>query len=287
MQVAGMSGRRCLVTGASQGIGRVTAVTLARMGADVSIVVRNKEKGEEVVAEARQAAADAGAKGEVDLFLCDLSSMAAVRGLAAEFKARHDKLHVLVNNAGAMNATRKVTTEGFELTFATNHLAYFLLTELLRDLLVKSAPSRIVSVASEAHRRGHVDFDDLQAERAYSGVAVYSTSKLMNILWTYELARRLEGTGVTANTLHPGVVRTGFGKNDPGFFRWVFKIGGLFFIGPEKGAQTQIHLATAPELAEVTGKYFDRSKEKRSSLASHDQATQRRLWDVSTQLLGL
>jgi NAD(P)-dependent dehydrogenase (short-subunit alcohol dehydrogenase family) len=286
-----LSGKTCLVTGASNGIGKVTARELARMGAQVVVVARNPTRAEAAVAEIRR---DSGSE-RVALMLADLSSQAEIRRLAAEFLAKHDALHVLVNNAGAMHTSRTLTVDGYETTFATNHLAYFLLTHLLLDCIKASArggsASRIVNVSSRAHQRSTLDFDDLNAERGYSIATAYGRSKLANVLFTYELARRLEGANVTANALHPGVVRTGFGKNSGGLLGNIVKVGisgvGLFFIGPDKGAETSVYLASSPEVEGVTGKYFARSREAPSSDASHDREAARRLWEISEQLCGL
>jgi NAD(P)-dependent dehydrogenase (short-subunit alcohol dehydrogenase family) len=286
-----MRGKTCLVTGASNGIGKVTARELARMGARVVMVARTRERAESALSEIKQATAS----GQVELLLADLSSQAEIRPLAAAVLSRYDSLHVLVNNAGAMHTSRTVTVDGYETTFATNHLAYFLLTHLLLDRIKASSragsEARIINVSSRAHARSPLDFDDLHAERGYSIARVYGRSKLANVLFTYELARRLEGTGVTANALHPGVVRTGFGKNSGGLLGNVVRVGisgvGLFFMSPEKGAETSIYLATSPEVEGVTGKYFVRSREASSSAASHDREAARRLWEVSEQLCGI
>ncbi len=272
-----MTGRVCLVTGATQGIGKITAGQLVKLGAEVTIVARSEERG-------RAAAKEIGA----ELLLADLSLLADVRRLAADFKAKHDKLHVLVNNAGAINQTRKLTAEGLEVTFATNHLAYFLLTHELRPLLeAAGAPgrtARIVNVASQAHHRARFDIDDLQAERSYAAMTAYGNSKLCNILYTYALARRLKGKPVTANCLHPGVVATGFGRNDPGLFRLAVLLARPFLLTPEKGARTSIYVASSPEVEGVSGEYFDKCRPRRSSRLSHDEALQERLWDRSVAL---
>ena len=280
-----LSGRVCLVTGATQGIGKVTALELARRGADVLIVARDPARGAAAVEAIREA-------GKCELLLADLSKMSDVRALADEVTRRRDRLHVLVNNAGAMHTHRKVTAEGLETTFATNHLAYFLLTQRLLPLLERGGTperkARIVNVASAAHLRGQLDFDDLQRERgSYGGpMAQYSASKLMNIMFTYELARRLAGKHVTANCLHPGVVATGFGRNDEGWLKSLIRIGSVFFISPEKGAETSIYLATSEDVEGVSGKYFDKCRPRHSSRASYDEAAQRRLWDYSESLLA-
>jgi NAD(P)-dependent dehydrogenase (short-subunit alcohol dehydrogenase family) len=247
------------------------------------MVARDKAKGEAVRAEIQSAAPGS----QVDLLLADLSSMQEVRKVAEEFKAKYKRLDVLVNNAGAIFTERQVTPEGFELTFATNHLSGFLLTNLLLDVLKASAPARIVNVASEAHKSGRVDFDDLQSEKSFLSFRVYGTSKLMNILFTNELTRRLEGTGVTANSLHPGVVGSNFGKNTSGIFRLGVMIAQPFMISSKKGAETSIYLASAPEVAGVSGKYFSRKRPKRPRRVATNPEIAKHLWEVSEKLAGL
>ena len=278
-----MHGKTVLVTGATQGIGRVTARELARQGATTVLVARDRARGEAVVAEIQQQTGNQA----VSLLIADLSSQASIRALAEAFTAKHDALHVLVNNAGSIFIPRQTTVDGLEMTFATNHLGYFLLTHLLLDVLRASAPARIVNVASAAHRRATLDFDDLQSERGYSGMGAYSRSKLANILYTYELARRLEGSGVTANCLHPGVVRTGFGRNTQGIFKLGVKLIAPFMLSDEQGADTSIYLASAPEVEGVTGKYFAKREAIRSNPQSHDRAAAERLWDISLEMCGL
>jgi NAD(P)-dependent dehydrogenase (short-subunit alcohol dehydrogenase family) len=278
-----MDGRVCLVTGASSGIGRETALALARMGATVVVHGRDPRRS----AEAADAVREASPRGEVDLLVADLSSQAEVRRLAAEVLDRHDALHVLVNNAGAIRTRREVTVDGLDQTFALNHLAYFLLTQLLLDRLQASAPARIVNVSSAAHARAELDFDDLQNERRY-GMGVYGQSKLANVLFTYELARRIDGSGVTANCLHPGVVGTRFGLGNTGPKGWAAWLANRVVrpvaLSPAKGARTSIYLATTPDVEGVSGRYFARSKAIASSQASYDEESARRLWDVSEQL---
>lgn len=278
-----MKDKVVLITGATNGIGRVAALELAKMGARVVIVGRSREKTEAV----RQEILAAG--GNADSLLADLSALDEVRRLAAEFRARYDRLDVLVNNAGAIFARRQATADGYEMTFALNHLNYFLLTHLLLDVLKASAPARIVNVSSDAHRSAQMNFDDLQHENSYgmSGFQAYGRSKLANVLFTYELARRLAGTSVTANALHPGFVATGFGRNMPGLMNRVMGIMHRFAITPEQGAQTLIYLASSPEVEGVTGKYFDKNRPVRSSPASYDETAQKRLWDISERLAGL
>ncbi|HJM76453.1 MAG TPA: SDR family oxidoreductase [Dehalococcoidia bacterium] len=280
-----MEGRVCLVTGASSGIGRETALALARMGA--TVVMHGRDPGRS--AAAADAVREASPRGDVDLVVADLSSQAGVRHLAAEVLARHDSLHVLVNNAGVIRTRREITVDGLEQTFALNHLAYFLLTELLLDRLRASAPARIVNVSSAAHARARLDFNDLQNERRY-GMGVYGQSKLANVLFTYELARRLEGSEVTANCLHPGVVGTRFGLANTGPMGralWLAnRLTRLLALSSAKGARTSIHLATSPEVDGVSGRYFAKSKAIASSEASYDEESARRLWEASEQLVA-
>ena len=278
-----MDGRVCLVTGATSGIGRETALELARRGATVALVARDPVRGEGTLAEVKRAAAGAPPL----LFRADLGSLPDVRRLAGEVSHRLPRLDVLVNNAGAIHMERKRSADGHEMTFAVNHLAPFLLTNLLLPKLRASAPARVVNVASDAHRPATLDLDDLMGERSYRGMRAYSQSKLANVLFTYELARRLDGTGVTTNALHPGVVATGFGRNDPGWLRVAVRLLSPFLLDARRGAATTLHVATAPELEGVTGRYFARSREADSSPASHDREAQRRLWEASERLTGL
>lgn len=280
--MADLTGKRVLVTGATAGIGKETARALAKQGAHVVIVGRSEEKTRAVVGELVAAAPGA----QVDFLLADLSSMAAVRQLAQDFLARWDTLHVLVNNAGGINMKREVTSDGFERTFATNHLSYFLLTNLLLPALEKGAPSRIVNVASDAHRGQAIDWSDLQAEKSYVQFKVYGRSKLMNILFTRELARRVKDKGITANALHPGVVATSF-LAKPGFWGVVGKVAGLFMITPEQGAQTSIYLSSSPDVEGVTGGYYAKSKPRTPTREAEDDEAARRLWALSEELVGL
>jgi NAD(P)-dependent dehydrogenase (short-subunit alcohol dehydrogenase family) len=222
----------------------------------------------------------------VDGLVADLSVMAEVRKLAESFKTKYDRLDVLINNAGAVFARRRTTEDGYEMTFALNHLSYFLLTNLLLDLLKASAPSRIINVSSDAHRAPRTfDFDNLNGRKyGAGGYMAYGQSKLANILFTYELARRLEGTGVTANVLHPGFVATGFGRNVPGMMSRIMGLLHRFALSPEAGARTTIYLASSPEVEGVSGKYFDKSKAASSSKGSHDREAQRRLWEISEEM---
>lgn len=277
-----MRGKTVLITGGTNGIGRATATGLAAMGARVGITGRDRARAEEAAA----AIASASGNPAVDVFVADLSLQAEVRRLAAEVLAAYPRLDVLVNNVGGSWDTRHVTTDGLEHTFALNHLAPFLLAGLLLERLQQSAPARVVTVASGAHTSGRIDFDDLQGERSWSGSRAYSQSKLASVLFTHELARRLQGTGVTANALHPGVVRTSFGAEDPGVVqRLMVPFIRGFMKTPEQGAATSIYLASAPGLDQVTGQYFADSKPKRSSKASYDEAVAARLWHVSAGLV--
>jgi len=275
-----MTGKTCLVTGANSGIGKVTARRLAEMGGRVVMVCRSRERGQRSLDEIRRSNGDA----RLELLCCDLSSQKAIRNLAMEFIERYDRLHVLVNNAGLMMRRRALTEDGLESTFAVNHLAYFLLTNLLLDVIKISAPARIVNVASIAHMTGTINFDDLQCEKSYSGMVAYRQSKLANILFTYELARRLERTRVTVNCLHPGVIATNIARDMPKVVDLALR---AFFSSPEKGADTTVYLASSPEVEGVTGKYFDDLEETRSNEESYNKDVARRLWEVSARLAGL
>ncbi len=280
-QGSNMRGKICLVTGGTSGNGKATALGLARLGAAVVIVTRDPGRGANTVAEIKRQSGNQA----VEFLTADLTSQQSIRALADEFKRTHRQLHVLVNNAGGV-FPRTRTVDGLEKTFALNHLAYFLLTELLLDFLKGSAPARIVSVSSGAERGGKIDFADLQGDKRYRAMRAYCQSKLANVLWTYELARRLQGSGVTANCFHPGVVATSFGGGIS-LFRWFYRVARRFVRTPEKGAETAIYLASSPEVEGVTGKYFYDCKPIQSSARSYDQATARRLWQVSAQLTGL
>lgn len=279
-----MAGKTVLVTGGTGGIGRATATGLAALGARVGITGRDQARTR---AAADEIAAETG-NPAVDAFAADLSVQAEVRRLGAEVLAAYPRLDVLVNNAGGFWRSRQVTADGLERTFALNHLAPFLLTDLLLDRLKAGTPSRIVTVSSAVHSMGKLDFDNLQGERGYSAQQAYGQSKLANIMFTYDLAHRLEGSGVTATTLHPGVVRTALGAEEPTPM-WKFMTTAMrpFLRTPEQGADTVIYLASAPELAEVSGRYFIDRKPKNSSKASYDTAAAVRLRQVSAELVGL
>ena len=279
----GIAGRTCMITGATSGIGRATALELARRGAELVLVCRDRARADAVVAEIRTATG----KGNVEVMLADLSSQQAIRQLARDYLATSRPLHVLLNNAGVVNLQRTLTCDGIETVFAVNHLAYFLLTNLLLDRLKASVPARIVNVASDAHRFGAMNFDDLGGTHGYRTMRIYGQSKLANILFTYELARRLEGSGVTVNCLHPGAVATGLGKNNGGWAKVVIGMLRPFFRTPESGAATSIYLAASAEVEGISGKYFSNGKETRSSKASYDAAAARRLWEISAQMTRL
>ncbi|HET9646908.1 MAG TPA: SDR family oxidoreductase [Microlunatus sp.] len=286
---APMTGKTVLVTGASGGIGKATALGLATMGARLAITGRNRARVEDAAREIRGAGG-----GQVDMFVADLSSQAEVRRLAEEVHQTLPRIDVLVNNVGGYWNTRHVTADGLERTFALNHLAAFLLTNLLLPQLRETAPARVVTVSSNAQALGRIDFDDLQAAASYSGSKAYNQSKLANVLFTYELARRLQATSsgdravVTANALHPGVVSTSFGAEDPASVQRIF----IPFLRPlmktpTQGAATSIRLASAPELEQVSGRFFADRNPKKSSKASYDEAAAARLWQVSADLVGL
>jgi NAD(P)-dependent dehydrogenase (short-subunit alcohol dehydrogenase family) len=279
----GMEGKVVLITGGTSGIGRAAATALAAMGAEVAVTGRSRQRGEAAVEEIR----DTSGNERVSLMLADLAVQTEVRGLAEEFRERYDRLDVLVNNAGIIQSKRTETPDGLELTLAVNHLAPFLLTNLLLDLLKESAPSPIITVSSEARRGAQIDFEDLQSERRYRAFKVYGMTKLANILFTYELAERLEGTGVVANCLHPGGVNTNFGTNNRSFGTLLFRAFKPFMRTPEQGADTIVYLAISPEAGKMTGRYLTDRKVVSSFNEPHDEATQKRLWEVSEKLTNL
>jgi NAD(P)-dependent dehydrogenase (short-subunit alcohol dehydrogenase family) len=279
----GMGEKVCLITGATSGIGKATAMGLANMGASVVMVGRDRGRGEAALADIKEKCPNAS----VDLMLANVSSQEEIRRLADEFKEAYPRLDVLINNAGVIRSKRITTADGLEMTFAVNYLAYFLLTKLLLDVLKASAPSRIVNVASGDHSNGTIDFDDLQGEKGYKVAKAYSQSKLATVLFTYELARRLEGTGVTANCLHPGVVGTNLGSGVSGVFGFMVRAMTPLMKSPEKGAETSIYLASSPEVESLSGRYFVKKAEARSSDVSYDERIARRLWEVSAELTKL
>ncbi len=279
-----MQGKICLITGGTNGIGKSTAMGLARMGATVVIVGHNAERSARAVGEIRAAAAG---NSSVDALLADLSSQQEIRRLAEAVKSRYPRLNVLVNNAGGMFQKREVTVDGLEMNFAYNHLAYFLLTNLLLDTLIASAPARIINVTSQMYKGNKINFSDLQSERSYNRMKNYGSSKLANILFTIELARRLEGTGVTVNAVHPGMVNSGFYKNEHNtdlLSKAMAALTPLMTRTPEKGAETSIYLASSPEVEGVTGKYFVDCKPVSLAPEATDLNAARKLWEVSAEL---
>jgi NAD(P)-dependent dehydrogenase (short-subunit alcohol dehydrogenase family) len=278
-----MAGKTVVITGGSSGIGRATAVALSKMGAKVFITARDIGRGR---AASDGIGTESGNPAELVLF--DLASLASVRQGAAEILERADRIDVLVNNAGIVLSDRTETTDGFEQTFAVNHLGPFLLTKLLRDRLVESSPSRVVNVASTAHKsaRSGLDFEDLQSRRGYKAMKAYGRSKLANIYFNTELARRLVGTGVTANCLHPGTVATGYGRDGDthGLFAFGLRIASPFFLSPAKGALTSVYLSSSEEVVGVSGKYFVKCREHTTSRAASDLQAAERLWQLSEEL---
>jgi retinol dehydrogenase 14 len=278
-----MAGKTVLVTGGTGGLGKAAAIRLASMGAHVGITGRDPERAEGAAAAIR----DASANSAVDVFVADMSSQSEVRRLAEEVLAAYPRLDVLLNNVGGFWSHRHVTADGLEHTFALNHLAPFLLTSLLSDRLIASAPSRVVTVSSGAQSMGRIDFEDLMGERKYSGQRAYNQSKLANVMFTYELARRFEGTGVTATVLHPGMTNTAFSGEDPSrVFAPVVAILRPFMKSPERGADTPFYLASSPDVEGISGRYFANQTAKKSNAASYDAATTARLWQVSADLVA-
>jgi NAD(P)-dependent dehydrogenase (short-subunit alcohol dehydrogenase family) len=277
-----LENKTCLVTGASSGIGKATALGLARMGASVALVCRNPKRGEKTLRWIRKKSQNEA----VHLLLGDLSRQQDIFDIATDFKHRFDRLDVLINNAGVVTRKRRLTPEGFELQFFVNHLAYYLLTGSLLEVLKRSAPSRIVNVASTAHSRGVLEFDNLQGEKRYNGWQQYSNTKLANIVFTYELARRLTGSGVTANCLHPGVIHTNLMSSYSRIINWTWHLLQWFFKNPDEGAETPLYLASSPEVQDVSGGYFKYCAPLGSSPESCDRDTQRHLWAASEELTG-
>lgn len=281
---ASMEGKIALITGATSGIGKASAAGLATLGATVVLVARNEQKG----LAARDELRTQSGNPQVDVLIADLSSQRSVRELAASYQQRYGQLHVLINNAGGIFFRRETTPDGLELTFALDHLAYFLLTNLLLERLTDSAPARIINVSSNAEASGRINFDDLQATERYGAFPVYAQAKLANLLFTYELARRMEGSGVTVNAVRPGPVATNFGGSGSS---WLNRLVPLIFrtIGkpPEVAAETVVMLASAPEVARLNGKAFYERREQQTSARSHDPVVQQRLWNLSAALTGL
>ena len=277
-----MTGKVCIVTGATSGIGEKTACQLAELNAVVVVVGRSPEKCSMVSEEIKRTTGNTS----VSALVADLSSQGEIRRAVDEFKGRFSRLDVLVNGAGAVFMSRRLSADGIEMTFALNHLGYFLLTNLLLDVLKASAPARIINLTSAIHSHASLDFNDLQKQHGFSGLQAYSQSKLANLLFTFELARRLEGTQVTVNALHPGFVATGFGQNNAGFLKplvSLFRMGG---ISPEEAARNVIYLASSPEVEGITGSYFAKDRTV-TSLLSYEEQTARLLWDVSVEMTGL
>ena len=280
-----LTGRTILITGGNSGIGQATAAALAAAGATVVVTARNRSKGERAVADIRRTVPDAS----IELAELDLARLASVRQFAKGFLRNHPRLDVLILNAGLTASKRQLTEDGLEMLFQVNHLGHFLLTQLLRDRLVASAPARVVVVASVAHKQARgLDFEDLQSQRGYRGMRTYARSKLANILFTRELARRLEGTGVTANALHPGTVRTGWGgEGEAGrLLGFGLATARWFFLSPEQGARTSVYLAASPDVEGRTGGYYVRRRLATPSAAARDDEAARRLWDVSEELVS-
>jgi retinol dehydrogenase-14 len=284
MAGSSMSDKTVLITGGTGGIGKAAALGLASMGARVGITGRDRVRAEHAAA----AIADESGNPAVDVFVADMSSQAEVRRLASEILAAYPQLDVLLNNVGGFWAHRHLTADGLEHTFALNHLAPFLLTNLLLERLITSAPARVVTVSSGAHAMGRIDFDDLMGEHEYSGQRAYNQSKLANVMFTYELARRLEGTGVTATALHPGMTNTSFSTEDPHrrMVPIVFMVR-PFMKSPKKGADTAVYLAGSPEVEGVTGRYYVNRKTTKSEESSYNTATTNQLWRVSADHVGI
>ena len=278
-----MKDKICIITGATSGMGLATAAALAGKGTTLGLVCRDRSKGEIVVKEI----AEKTKNNKIELFIADLSSQAEIRKLANEIKIKFPKIDVLVNNAGGINPKRITSTDGFELTFAVNHLAYFLLTNLLLENLKGAPKARIISVASIASNYGKINFNDLNFRKKYYSFMTYSQSKLANIIFTYELANRLKGTNVTANCLHPGMVKTRFAISMNNYFGLFWKLFNPFLITAEKGAETSIWLASSPEVEGISGKYFKEKKEIKSIKSSYNIEIQQKLWEVSEKLTGL
>jgi NAD(P)-dependent dehydrogenase (short-subunit alcohol dehydrogenase family) len=275
-------GKTCMITGANSGIGKAAASGLAKMGAKIVMVCRDASRGEDARTEILRAS---GARSEdVSLMVADLASLESVRKLASDFLQTKQPLHVLMNNAGLILGKRTVTKDGLETTFVVNYLSHFLLTGLLLGTLKANAPSRIINVSSDAHTGGHIDFDDLQEEKSYSALRSYSQSKLAQVLFTFELAKKLQGTGVTVDAVHPGVVATNWGTHSAGLLGIGVRLAHPFMMGAEKGADTLVYLASSPQVVDVTGKYFTKRRAVPSSKESTDEPAAKRLWDVSLKL---
>lgn len=278
-----MNGKICLITGANSGIGKVTALELAKLGAKVVMFCRDPKKGKDALAEIKEKSRN----DTVDLMIADLASLNSVRQFVKDFKIKYKNLHILINNAGVHLPTRELSVDGYEMMFAVNHLGHFLLTNLLLDIIKASAPARIINVSSEAHIFGNIDFEDLNLDKKFEEFRAYGRSKFANILFTYELSRRLEETGITVNCLHPGMVRTNLSRHSKMVQNAIKKAPPGLVISAEEGARTTIYLATSSEVENVTGKYFDNLKIKKSTRRSYDLNLQRKLWEVSEKLTKL
>ena len=280
-----MQGKTVVITGGTSGIGEVAALNLAGQGARIVLIARDSARGEATLAKLRQANPSA----QHTAYYGDLSVIADMKRVAQAVASNEARIDVLINNAGAVFLARKVSADGLEMTFATNHMAYFVVTNILLDRLKATPGARIVSTASDAHKSGKLDFDDLQSEKSYSSFRVYGTSKLCNILFTRELARRLDGTSVTANCLHPGFVGTRFGQNNASniFLKLLARGIMAFGLSPEEGAKTIIHLASSPDVATISGEYFYKCKVDEPTQAAQDDAAAKRLWEVSSKLSGV
>ncbi|MHA2121128.1 MAG: SDR family oxidoreductase [Promethearchaeota archaeon] len=274
-----MKGKICIVTGANSGIGKATAMGLAKMGTTIVMVCRNKERGEKALNEIKEEISNTS----IDLMLADLSSQKEIYNFVRDYKTRYQKLHVLINNAGVNLSKRSMTEDGIETTFAVNTLAPYLLNNLLMDVLQNSSPARIVNVVSSVHARS-INFDDLYGEKHYHQLKSYSQSKLATILLTYELARRIEGTGVTINCVHPGYVKTNMVRNFRKFVKYFYHLVGLFLSSPKRGAKASIYLASSPEVEDVNGKFFNKRKETKTNKASYDKDLAQRVWKLCEDL---
>ena len=273
-----MHGKIVMITGANSGIGKQTAKVLAEKGATIIMICRNKERGENALKDLKEKTNS----DKIELILADLADPIAIQNAVTQFKEKYDKLDVLINNAGLVLSKKKITSLGYEKTFAVNHLGHFLLTNLLLDILIKSAPSRIINVSSGVHTTANLDFEDINLSSKYRGFRAYANSKLANLLFTYELARRLKGTGIIVNALHPGFVRSNFGRRGRKLYtRILFDIARIFAISVKKGAKTSIYLASSPEVKNIMGKYFVKSKPTNSSKMSYDKEAQKKLWQLS------
>ncbi|NVM00880.1 MAG: SDR family oxidoreductase [Candidatus Helarchaeota archaeon] len=274
-----MNGKICMITGSNSGIGKATAIGLAEMGATIIMVCRNTDRGEK----AKKEIIDKTSNTSIDLLLADLSSQQAIRNLVDNYQSKYEKLHVLINNAAIMPYKKTFTEDNNEMQFAVNVLAPFLLTNLLIDILKKSAPSRILNVTSGLHTRAHIDFNNLQSEKKYSAFGTYGRVKLALVIFNNELARRLENSGITVNSLHPGTIRSSLGRDLPWYYRWAI----VFFRNPKKGAETPVYLASSPEVEGISGKYFKNKKEAKPSKEANNKEYGQKLWDICSELTNL